>query len=407
MRSLIRSFSAVLAIGLAILFLSPVRAMSIPGPHAAKVPDIGSWSQTGKMHYARQGDTATVLADGKVLIVGGLDSSGVIPAFAEVYHPQTSTWSLTGKMLIPRMNHAAVLLASGNVLVAGGSNGSEALASAELYNPKTGTWSLTDSMHVARENFTATLLHNGEVLVTGGDNGHQPFIKALRSAELYNPSTGKWTLTGNMRTTHFHHTATLLTDGDVLIAGGDDGAGYASAPAKGSSTMCLCAHATATSELYNPARGTWSKTGNMNYARDLFMTAVIPGDNGKVLAAGGFTCNTATSSCTIMSSAEIYNPVDGTWALTASMHQARYSFIAARLGAASRQILVAGGLIPTRIDTDSAEIYNAATGTWSIATSMSVPCDQPTASHLANGQLLIAGGVNSTGALSTAEVFTP
>lgn len=397
MRNSVRSIIVVMATGTLIVLLCLMGAMNIAGSHAASATKTGSWSQASSMHYARQGDTATVLANGKVLVAGGADDAGVIPAFAELYNAQTNTWSLTGKMHTPRMNHIAILLANGKVLVAGGSNsGSGALASAELYNPATGTWSLTGSMRVARENFTATLLHNGQVLVVGGDDGQQPFIKALHSAELYNPSTGKWTLTGNMHTARFHHTATMLPDGNVLITGGDDGAGYA---ASGGS-MCLCAHATVSSELYNPAKGTWSKTGNMKNARDLFIAALLPG--GKVLAAGGLTCNTATGSCTVMSSAEIY--ANGTWTLTASMHNARYSFIAAPLSVT--EILITGGLTATHSDTSSTEIYNATTGNWSSAASMKAPRDQPTISDLANGQLLIAGGVNSTGALSSAEMFT-
>lgn len=352
------------------------------------------------MHYARQGDTATVLANGRVLVAGGADDTGALPPFAELYNPRTNSWILTGKMRIPRMNHIAVLLPDGKVLVAGGSDGSGTLTSAELYNPATGLWSLTGSMHVARENFTATLLHNGQLLVAGGDDGHQPFIKALHSAELYNPVTGKWTLTGSMHTARFHQTATLLANNTVLVTGGDDGAGYNSSLG----SVCLCAHATASSELYNPAKGRWSKTGAMKEARDLFITITLPGSNGRVLAAGGITCNTTTGSCAIMASAEIY--ANGTWTPTASMSEARYSFTAASLSAASHDILVAGGLTATRSDTDSTEVYNAATATWSSAASMNIPRDEPTASDLSNGQVLIAGGVNSTGALSSAEVFS-
>ncbi len=398
MRNVVRFCFAMIAVGMLITFLALTGAMNIAGSHAAPARKIGHWSQSSHMHYARQGETATALANGMVLVAGGADETGALPAFAELYNPRTNSWSLTGKMRQPRMSHIAVLLANGKVLVAGGTNGSGALTSAELYNPTTGLWSQTGSMHVARENFTATLLHNGQVLVAGGDDGHQPFVKPLRSAELYNPATGKWTLTGSMHTARFHQTATLLSNNTVLVAGGDDGAGYHSS----SGSVCLCAHATASSELYNPAKGTWSKTGNMRYARDLFIMA--PARNGNVLAAGGISCDTTTGTCTVMSSAEIY--ANGMWTLTASMSEARYSFTAASLSAASHDILIVGGLTATRSDTASTEIYNDITATWSSAMSMNVPRDQPAASNLSNGQVLIAGGVNSTGALSSAEVFS-
>src|SRR5579883_3456242 len=348
MRTIVRFFIAMIATGMLIAFLAFMGAINMADSHAAPAKQIGHWSQSSHMHYARQGDTATVLANGGVLVAGGADDTGALPTFAELYNPRTNSWSLTGKMRLPRMNHIAVLLPDGKVLVAGGSNGSGALTSAELYNPATGKWTLTGSMHVAR----------------------------------------------------FHQTATLLIDNTVLVAGGDDGAGYN--PSSGSA--CLCAQATASSELYNPAKGTWSKTGNMKEARDLFITATLPGSNGKVLAAGGITCDTTTGSCTVMSSAEIYS--NGAWTLTESMSTARYSFIAASLSAASHDILVAGGLTATRSDTDSTEVYNAATGTWSSAANMNIPRDEPTASDLLNGEVLIAGGVNSTGALSSAEVFS-
>jgi N-acetylneuraminic acid mutarotase len=396
MRKRLRSFVTVLFISIAIMLLSFIGAMSMPGLHMTRAVGIGSWQRVNNMHYARQGDTATVLTDGRVLVVGGADDTGAVLAFAEIYSPKTKAWSITGQMHTPRMNQVAVLLPGGKVLVAGGSNGSQALSSAELYNPETGKWSLTGNMHVARENFSATLLRNGEVLVAGGDDAHQPFVKALSSAELYNPVTGKWKLTSSMHTARFHQIATLLPNGNVLVAGGDDGAGYAS-----STSACLCPHATASTELYNPSKGIWSKTGNMNRARDLFTSVVIPDSNGKVFVAGGFTCNTTTGSCIVMSSAEIY--ANGKWTLIAYMHTARYNFIAASLGAS--QILVAGGLTSARIDTNTAEIYNTVTGTWSSAASMKIPCDQSTASDLANGQLLTTGGVNSTGALSSAEVY--
>ena len=128
-----------------------------------------------------------------------------------------AVWTVTGSMTDARFNHTATLLANGKVLVAGGSGSSVALASAELYDRTTGTWTATGSMSAARSLHTATLLANGKVLVAGG---FEESGAVLASAELYDRTTGTWTATGSMTTARDVHTATLLQNGEVLVAGG-------------------------------------------------------------------------------------------------------------------------------------------------------------------------------------------
>ena len=142
------------------------------------------------------------------------------------------------------------MLPNGQVLVAGGfgSSGDLYLASAELFNPATGSWTPTGNLNTARYRHTATLLPNGQVLVAGGLGGvvgNSP----LASAELFNPATGSWTPTGNLNTPRDRHTATLLPNGRVLVAGGSNNAGG----------IYL-----ASAELFNPATGSWTPTGNLN-----------------------------------------------------------------------------------------------------------------------------------------------
>ncbi len=133
-------------------------------------------------------------------------------------------WAATGSMIEGRVYFTTTVLPNGKVLVAGGfsnGDGSRPLASAELYDPSSGSWSATGKMHQARAGHTATLLSDGTVLVAGG--GSSP-SDTLRSAELYDPQTGLWSATGAMIEARASHTATRLADGDVLVAGGGAGA---------------------------------------------------------------------------------------------------------------------------------------------------------------------------------------
>src|SRR5215472_10749137 len=164
----------------------------------------GTFTPTGSMNFAHTEGQATLLQNGQVLLTGG-NSGGGAPSLPrpELYNPATGTWAVTGQMDTPREDSTATLLQNGQVLVAGGSSagGTFALSSAELYNPATGTWSVTGSLHQGRsglagtEDPSATLLPDGQVLVAGGLDAN---FNPLASAELYNPATGKFTPTGRM-----------------------------------------------------------------------------------------------------------------------------------------------------------------------------------------------------------------
>jgi hypothetical protein len=264
--------------------------------------------------------------------------------------------------------NTATVLPDGEVLVIG-----DGTTSAELYNPATGTWALTGSMNTARFEQTATLLPDGNVLVAGGGQ------TAAGSAELYNPATGKWTLTGNLHTNRLGATATLLGNGEVLVAGGDAG---------GSTYMAL-----SSAELYNPATGTWSLTGSMSTARE---GRPRPLANGKVLVAGGLG-----AGATPVSSAELYNPATGKWASTGAMSAARQGENATLLpdGDVLATAGIGGAAGPF------AESYDPATGQWSPAIGGSLPLTciaaqdcrlDSTATLLGDGDVLVAGGLLGT-----------
>ena len=171
------------------------------------------------------GHTATLLPNGKVLLAGGFVNSvwdysdSVSGNGAGLYDSATGVFSGTGNMTANRGDHTATLLANGKVLITGGADQDPTgtgLASAELYDPSTGTFTQTGSMAVGRFLHTATLLQSGKVLIVGGalTSASDP----VATAEVYDPATGTFTMTGAMATAREQHTATLLADGRVLIA---------------------------------------------------------------------------------------------------------------------------------------------------------------------------------------------
>jgi hypothetical protein len=332
---------------------------------------------------------AVLLQDGKVLVVGG--NSNVADPAAEVYDPRTGTWTATGAMVTPRMQFAAVRLLNGRVLVVGGAEVSLAggvLASAELYDPDTGTWTATGSLGTARFNITATLLPDGEVLVAGGNIvTADESTPAVASAELYDPGTGSWTAAGSMGTARGGlegNTATLLGTGKVLVVGGD-----------------------ATAELYDPDTRTWAPTGDMTPI--LSPTATLLGD-GRVLVVG---FEVGPSSL-----AELYDPTTDSWTATGTLSEPIMGYTATLLS--DGRVLVVGGegfrdVCGTRLR--SAELYDPRTGTWGPTSDMVQGRAGHTATLLPDGKVLVASGQHSgmggepcgpgLDLLSSAELYDP
>ena len=266
-------------------------------------------ADTATMNTGRYFATATLLASGKVLIAGGETAGPTIDAVlssTELYDPATNTFapvSDTATMNTARVFATATLLPSGKVLIAGGLGSGEStiLSSTELYDPATNSFAPaanTATMNSARFLATATLLTSGKVLIAGGSGG-----AFLTSTELYDPATNAFAPSADTAVMNFRRaeaTATLLASGKVLIAGGNNGEFFLTS-----------------TELYDPATNTFAYLGDtatMNAGRILATATLLP--SGEVLIAGG---------CCTLSSTELYDPATNSFAAAADRSHERQS----------------------------------------------------------------------------------
>jgi N-acetylneuraminic acid mutarotase len=187
-------------------------------------PATNAWSSVGAMTTPRQRHTATLLGDGRVLVAGGVDSSGRAVNTAEVYEPALNAWLPVGTLATARSGHTATRLGDGSVLVTGGGTNT-----AEVFDPATNAWSSVGAMATVRISHTATLLGDGKVLVTGGYREDHGAWDLLATSELYDPATRVFSSAGAMSVDRNMHAAAALGDGKVLVVGGYSGFPYASA----------------------------------------------------------------------------------------------------------------------------------------------------------------------------------
>ncbi len=348
-----------------------------------------TWSSTGTMISARDGHTATILTNGKILAVGGTNN-GVALTSAELYNPAAGTWASTGSMHVGRTLARAVMFSNGNVLVVGGCINdclSATTNSAELYNPNSGTFTTTGSMVQARAEFAVTLLANGQVLVAGGCAAYDAngCSSTTNKAEIYNPATGKWTATTALRAARHAMNATLLSSGKVLVAGGATAA----------------SDALNSTEIYDPTAKTWTLGNKMVQARSDYASIML--GTGKILFIGGENINGVS-----ISNSELYNPSTGTFAATSNMTATREEHTAVLL--ANGNVLVSGGnkkTLTTQTPLASAELYNPTTGKWTATGSMSSARAGHTSTVLHNGNVVNAGGSDAVNELDSAELYKP
>ncbi len=333
------------------------------------------------------------------------------PAFAQA----TSTPS-PYKMIDGHFAATVTLLADGRVLIAGGGDiHASAINLAEIYSPASDRFEPAGSglMSTPRTYHTATLLKDGRVLIAGGMNR---LGSALKTAELFDPKSGKWTPTGSMAEGRYNATATLLPDGRVLIAGGSSTPeGYAGAGQERHEEMSLD-----TAELYNPTSGSFSPAGKMERVFDL--------NSGKFLMRASMTTARREQTATLFTagplagqvliaggiggkekpipSAELYDPKTNTFTATGNMTVARAYQTAT--GLRDGRVLMAGGTDASDQALATAEIYDPATGKFRLtAGPMMHARFRQTATLLNDGTVLLAGGASNAGVLALAEIFDP
>jgi hypothetical protein len=252
------------AIGSTNVIASTLSGISSAPTAVSVVPVVSTTTPTGNLITGRSSHTATLLANGKVLVTGGNNNKGSLLTSCELYDPATNSWTATGNLITARESHTATLLSNGKVLVAGGLDSSvNPTASSELYNPTTGQWTATGSLATKLYAHTATLLSNGKVLIAGGSAVLNEYT-GTTSAELYDPTAGIWTTTGSLtkgrtNNTGVNYTAMLLSNGQVLLAGGGSGM-----------------------DLFDPATSTWTARNPTLDSKEYntFFTLLT---NGKVL----------------------------------------------------------------------------------------------------------------------------
>ncbi|TYK51396.1 DUF6603 domain-containing protein [Actinomadura decatromicini] len=289
-------------------------------------PVAAAWADaTPPLATARRRHTTTKLADGRVVVAGGLGADGAPLASAEMFEPVAAAWSTPQGLHTARHGHSATATGDG-LLVAGGTGArGAALASAELYDPDTATWAEVAPMGCARTGHQAVPI-GGRVLVIGGALPTGEGERALAFCEIYDPAAKTWTPTGSLLTPRKGHQATVLSDGRVLVTGGD---AVPSVPYR--------VDGLASAELYDPATGAWTRVadlpgGGRSGHRSVLTPAgvVVIGGTGRARATAGYR------------DAVVFDPGSGAWTATGRLGTGRWDFPAVDL--ADGRVLVAGGL---------------------------------------------------------------
>jgi Kelch motif protein/galactose oxidase-like protein len=380
---------AALLAGLAATGLIPVPATAV-GP--------GAWTSAPDLLEGHVSHTATLLDDGRVLIVGGTNARGVPTAGSEIFDPKANRWIRVASMRTARAAHTATRLSDGSVLVTGGRTGLnsfpiEILATAQIYHPNSNSWTEASPMHVPRNRHSATRLHDGRVLVVGGTTlapGSPLPAAQLEQAEVYDPTRDSWSVAGTGLPALSAQAATLMPNGMVLVTGGSTDMGFATTGA----------------ELFDPATNRWQlSTWPMATPRYGHTASLLP--DGRVVLVGGYSTQPEVSggrgypNGELLTTSEIFDLRGNIGVRMGYSGIPRLDHTATRLGTGN--VLIVGSAYAS--DADS-QLFDPANTADLVSTGMRMDRYLHTATLLADGRVLIAGGYG-VGSPTTAWIFSP
>ncbi len=349
------------------MYPTPLRNLAAATLLACATLSAQAQVSTGNMNMPRMLHKANALPDGRILLSGGTSRPGnPITASTEIYDPATGQFTPAAPMLTARRQHAAVTLQDGRILVAGGmSPASTYTNTAEIYDPATGQWTATGNLNFARYDTAGLLLADGRVMITDKTNA------SAYQADIYDPATGLFTKTGYMLERPNGSGLVLLPDGRVLKMGGFANNTYSR-----------------NAELWDPVTNQWTATGQMNEQRQTIQPVVLA--DGKVLVAGGrreWSHNTT----------EVYDPATGTFTAAANMPTA--------FEPTNASVLPGGDIIFTADYNRQLMRYQAASGTWNMSGPQRSTARESTLSRLPDGNVLIAGGSAQNDATTYAAIW--
>jgi hypothetical protein len=375
--------------------VSPPTVMIQPAPTSELVVD----EQTRiEVQPPRAQHTATLISDGRVLLVGGNTSPSEQLAEVEIFDPVSGNITQAAPLHTPRHGHTATLLPDGRVIVIGGANQQKGwLDDAEIYDPSTDVWTVIPMLSSHGIEHTATLMIDGRVLVVGGAVGSG---EQTDRVDIFDPQSDTWFGAMPLESDRASHTAQLLEDGRVLVAGGGSVRGF---PAGGDAL------------IYDPQLNSWTQTGAMVNMRISGKSVRL--SDGRVLVVGGINlADTFGENPTRypLTSAEIYDPNTNIWTATGDLSQARVGHVLTLLQ--DNRVMVSGGARDWdccwSYDSYAGEIevYDPGAGLWYPINELPNPGVYSAGVLLADGRILISGGETGeygTTFLSDLWFYTP